>query len=1270
MKIVSIMWNSYIPMIKKANEELGYYLNIYSARKLEEDDRLLSIAEKDMESCDLLILYRTKDLFWEGLEEKLKAIGAHTPIVCMGHDPSYWMLSTVKVEIVATAQSYLTINGAENVKNMLRYLVNKVLRQDVIYEPPVQFPWEGIFHPDATTYFHEPDEYLAWYKPKNERTIGLLCSRMAWVNGTQDIENTLIHEFEDRGLNVIPVFTYSVRDEELGTRGMGEIVVDFFINNAKLKVDAVVKLNPFFLGSGGLDGSDISGATTGVEILKKLDVPVFQPIISSYQTLEDWEAMDGLSADIGWSVAMPEFEGVIEPIMIGANSNGADNMDRKAIKERCSKLADRVSKWISLKNKSVGERKVAFILHNNPCASVEASVGGAANLDSIESVARILKKLKETGYDVAPPVNGKELIDTIMKRKAISEFRWTPVEEIVRNGGALELVKKEEYCSWFASLSDEVRGRMVDAWGNPPGEYKDGIPAAMVYKDSIVITGVDYGNAVVCVQPKRGCAGTRCDGQVCKILHDPDVPPTHHYLATYRYLENTYKADVLVHVGTHGNLEFLPGKGVGLSDKCYPDIAIGNIPHLYIYNADNPPEGAVAKRRSYACLVDHMQTVFTQSGLYEGIDEVDRLLSEYETAKHDKARAHALEHLLHDAIVKTNLDKEIRLTADMPLEEIVTRAHEALSKIRNTQIQSGMHIFGERPIGEKKIEFINSIIKYGDDDSTLRHVVASMMGLNLNDLLSSQGKYSDNHKMSYGALLQEIDNVSRDLIRRFLIDDSIIFDERFVGDIERFTDKLEPIRKRIRDIDRRIEESREIESLLSGFDARYIPAGPSGLISKGREDILPTGRNFYSLDPMRVPTKPAWIVGQALAHSIIEKHKKESGNIPENIAYYWMCNDIMWADGEGMAMIMSLLGVEPVWLTNGRLKGFNIIPLDRLNRPRIDVTIRVSGITRDNFPNCIDVIDEAIQAVAMLNEPIEMNFPRKHALESLKGNSSDVNAWREATLRIFGSKPGTYQSGVNLAVYASAWKEEKDLSDIFVYWNGYAYGKGIDGKESQQQFVNSLKTVDATFNKVVTDEQDLFVCCCYFGTQGGMTAAARNLSGKDIKTYFGDTRETGHVEVRDLADEVRRVVRTKLLNPKWIEGMKAHGYKGAGDMMKRIGRVYGWEATTQEVDDWIFDDIAKTFVLDSDMKKFFEENNPYALEEISRRLLEAEQRELWDADPEVLQQLKEAYVEIEGWMEERSGDGEFQGGTIDVFTANEVDGWGEKMNAVMNKIHR
>jgi len=1288
MRIGSIMWASHVPMLVKSSKSLDFVkLRVFSSDVLKDDPSKLDEALEEMEKQEVILLYRSADLFWEEIDARIKEIGKRVPVVCLGHDPSLWALSTVRLEIVANCYSYIVVGGEENFCNMLRYIANEVAGMDIDAPQPRPVPWEGIYHPDAPSHFTNMEDYLDWRKPRNAPTVGLLFSRHYWVNDNLEVEDTLIRELEAQGLNVIPAFSYAVKDEGLGTKGIAEVIQEYFLEQGRSRVDAVIKLQMFFLARHSRqDISDTTAAQSGVELLKKLGVPVFQPVTSYYRTAEEWERdPQGLGTDISWSIAMPEFEGLIEPFLVGVASReedmGTTLRRRVPIEDRCRKMVRRVVNWIKLRNKPVEERRVAFILNNNPCASVEATVGGGAHLDTLESVARTMRCMEEAGYNVQPPRDGKELIDTIMERKAISEFRWTTVDEIVNKGGALALVSIEDYEQWFNKLSPKVRERMNGAWGEPPGKEMNGVPAAMVYDGHIVVTGVQYGNAVVCVQPKRGCAGARCDGQVCKILHDPNVPPPHQYMATYRYLENEFGVDVVVHVGTHGNLEFLPGKGTGLSADCYPDIAIGDVPHLYIYNADNPPEGTIAKRRSYATLVDHMQTVMTPGGLYDELEELAQYMGQYEQAKiSDRTRAHMLEHLILETIKSTNLDKEIKLREDMPFDQVMTLAHEALSRTRNSNIQDGLHIFGELPEGDRRVEFINSIMKYDAGvDASLRQVIAYVMGLSLSELLKEQGRFQPEYGKSHGELLEEISIVAKSLVREFLADRSIspeVQVKQVLGHALKrhpHADQLALLKERVLDLDSRISESREIESLLQGLDGGYIAPGPSGLITRGRDDVLPTGRNFYSLDPQRVPTRAAWEVGKRLAEAVIEKHVREEGRLPENVAIYWMASDIMWADGEGMAQIMHLVGVRPVWQPNGRIKGFEVVPLEELRRPRIDVTIRVSGITRDNFPNCVELIDEVIQAVASLNESDEMNLVRKHSLEQIVSEGQEVGspeAWRDATLRIFASKPGTYQAGVQLAVYSSAWKEEKDLSDVFIYWNGYAYGKGVFGKESHGPLAHSLKTVDVTYNKVVTDEYDLFGCCSYFGNYGGMTAAARTISGKEVQTYYGDTREPEHVEVRDLADEVRRVVRSKILNPRWIEGMKRHGYKGAGDISKRIGRVYGWEATTQEVDDWIFDDITRTFVLDEEMRRFFQENNPWALEEISRRLLEAAERGLWNADPEVLAGLKESYLTIESWLEEEMGDvrGDFQGGSIDVVSLEEVGDWGKKLAEIKEKL--
>jgi cobaltochelatase CobN len=1247
MKIATITWSSELPLLLQGAKEVGLDIEAWSSSQFADPKELEKCLES-LKNAQIILLHPSSDACWD---EIVPALDPKSLVISFGRDPSHWALSTVSLEITTTVNRYILCGGPNNYKNMLKYVCNKALSIDCDYEPPQELLWQGLYHPRSQTSFSSLDEYLQWIGPIERPTIGIIFSRTYWANGDLAIVDALITELETE-FSVLPAFCLGMGDKDLGAWSNGEVAERFFMG----RIDALINLQPVFRSR---------NMAQSIDTLKQMDVPVFHPLMVYHKTEEVWQKdIHGLSSsEVGWSVAMPEFEGVIEPIIIGITdksvSDGALIERHVPIPERVSKVCRRVSRWISLKNKPVGERRVAFILHNNPCVSVEASVGGGAHLDTLESVARIMNQMAEAGYSLEdPPKSGKELIETIMDRKAISEFRWTPIEEIVAKGGALAYQTKEEYEKWFNQLTPQVKNRVCEAWGRPPGEEKDGIPAAMLYQGKIVITGVQYGHAIVCAQPKRGCAGARCDGQVCKILHDPEVPPTHQYLATYRYIENDFGADVIVHVGTHGNLEFLPGKSVGLSGDCYPDIGIGDMPHLYIYNSDNPPEGTIAKRRSYAVLVDHMQTVMTDSDLYGELKELEDKIAEYNRAKiSDGGRAHALEHIILGLLEKSNLAKEIRLdkmtASGAGFEEILERAHDKISQLYNTQIPDGMHIFGLLPEGERRQEMVRAILR-----PEVRKAAAELLGKEVTTRMED---------------LQELDLLSKELISAMMQDDA---EKKVDGGLGANGEKaghdslnavlearglkgngsLSALRDRVEELCWRLEASKEMKSLLHGFSGGFIEPGPSGLITKGKIEVLPTGRNFFSLDPSSVPTDAAWMVGRKLAGSLIEKYQKEQGRIPENVAMFWMAGDVMYADGEQMAQMFYLIGVQPVW-KGGRLKGYQIIPTEELGRPRIDLTVRVSGIIRDCFYNCIEIMDQAIKEVALLEEPPEMNFLRKHDLEN------------GPTPRIFASRPGTYGNGVSLAVYASAWKKETDLSDVFIYWNGYAYGKGFFGEESQDRLIKQLKSVDVTFNKTTTDEKDLFGCCCYFGNHGGLTIAAREVSGKDVEAYYGDTRDPDHVEVRTLADEVRRVVRTKLLNPKWIEGMKRHGYKGAGDISKRVGRVYGWEATTKEVDDWIFDDIAKTFIMDEENRKFFQENNPWAMEEMGRRLLEAEQRGLWKADPEVLDALKSLYLEIEGWMEERMGDvgGEFQGGAIDVINADEVKAWKEKMAKVMGE---
>ena len=1262
VRIFVVCWDSYAPLLKAAARETDIDLSLITFHPLDKDQAARDRVIDEIEAADLSIIYKSNQSYWADLDGRIKDISEGRRIMSMGLDPTYFALTTVDHQDTVRAFEYFHAHGAKNMVNLLRFIKNRYFGDPVPAEEPEYLPWQGIVHPDHDGCFQSTEDFLEWYRPDPERPwVGVVISRSNWVAGDcRNIEYVVIDDLEKEGLNVLPVYCTSTTNEDTGQLNIAATIRKFMMRDGRPLVSAVVKLSAFLTENSLSDIKKTTSANASIDFLKELNIPFFQPVIASRMSMKEWRETPGLVQDLAWMVAMPEFEGMIEPLMLGfLTSDDETGEDRVVLPESSKLLARRVRNRVMLGKKPASERKVVFYLNNNPCASVEANVGGASHLDTHESLANIMKRMKEAGYDVDPPENGKELIDGILKRKAISEFRWTTIQEIDRCGGVIYRMPVEEYMEFFNTLEPSVRQKMIETWGEPPGQ-------SMVLDGKILITGSSYGNVILAVQPKRGCFGPRCDGQVCKILHDPLCPPTHQYLATYYYYEKVWGADVVVHTGTHGNLEFLPGKNAGISADCYPVIGIGDAPHLYIYNSDNPPEGTIAKRRGLATLVDHMQCVMMTSELYDELKKLDDLLAQSQNAMSDPSQEHQLKHLIIDQAEKANL-KELGLDHTMPLIEIATRCHEALSRTKNSQMNLGMHVIGANPAGERRTEFINSILRYDTGNGSIRDTVGDIMGVNLDALYKDQGGYSDEFEMSNGSLIELVTGTTASVIGGFLEGRTA---EEIASEMDLHPNgeqlgKLKGYGEQILEISGKIDASDEIGSLLNGFSGGYVEAGPSGDITRGRPDILPTGRNFYSLDPTTIPTEAADRTGIMLADQLISKYIDDTGEMPETVAMFWMSNDILMSGGEAMSQILSLIGARPVRNSNGQVTGCEIIPLEEMEHPRIDFTIRTSGILRDNFMDRVDVIDSAVRRIMELDEPTDRNFLRKHYLESLSEGADED----EASARFFSAPPGSYVSGVSLAVFASAWKTEKDLSDIYISSNGYAYGSGRNGKAMHGQFASNLSKVSVTYNKIASDEHDLLGCCCYFSNQGGMTVSAKQLSGKEVRSYYGDTREPKDINVHTLADEIRRTVRTKLLNPAWIEGQKEHGYKGCTDIMKRVTRVYGFEASTQMVDDWIFDDITNKFVNDPEMRKFFEENNPYALEEIARRMLEANQRELWDADPETLEKLRDNYVEIESWMEDLAGDGEYQGGNIDIMTADQVDGWNADMSEIMKKVH-
>jgi len=780
MRFLAILWQTYYNPFSQVIKSLNIpevEFELYSARVLEQREDALSRAIESILTADLVFLYKSSESFWEEVEKVLKNSKLKGKVLCLGSDIGFNQLSNVDYKVLESVQKYILFGGEENLKNLILYTLNTLGGLKVEFETPKPVPWDGIYHPDAKEVFFNLKDYEAWYGELNPlSTVGILFSRHYWLIKNTEVEDALIRELERQGLRVIPVFSYSLKDAHLGTKSGVELIKSYFFDEKERpKISGLIKTTCFFLGAKkGEDVTSNTGAEEGVKFLKELNIPVFSPVSSFYKTVEEWEKEE-LNADIGWSIALPEFEGVIEPLIIGAQKEeDSDRRKKVPLLSRIERFVKRVKAWIDLRNIPVSKRKLVIILHNNPCASVEATVGCGAHLDTLESVVRILKRLKNLGYEVDDiPETGEKLIKLIMDKKAISEFRWTTVEEIVKKGGALELLDVETYKKWFNELPERTQKRVIEAWGNPPGEYKNGIPPAMVYQGKIVITGLKFGNVLVCVQPKRGCAGPRCDGRVCKILHDPDVPPPHQYIATYKWFAKGFKANAIIHVGTHGNLEFLPGKGVCLSDGCLPDVCIDTLPNLYIYNADNPPEGTIAKRRSYAVLVDHMQTLMTEAGLPKELRKLESLLEEYELSKHkNPSKLHLLEHSIVEELKKTSLAKEVKLDEKNihdSFENLVIELHSKLSLVKESEIPFGMHIFGEVPKGERRAEYIYAILKHKTSDFNIQEEVAKLLGFSLLELKKKPEQVDEKSGESYSKILERVNTISK-LIVKFVLE--------------------------------------------------------------------------------------------------------------------------------------------------------------------------------------------------------------------------------------------------------------------------------------------------------------------------------------------------------------------------------------------------------------------------------------------------------------------------------------------------------------------
>ncbi|MEX2721569.1 MAG: cobaltochelatase subunit CobN [Candidatus Wukongarchaeota archaeon] len=1176
--------------------------------------------------------------FFDALASHLKNYNVpFIPLPTIGDSqPELDKVSTVPNEIRLEVIKYLALGGEKNYENLLLFLSNRFSDQSVPYEEPESMPWQGIYYKNK--YFEKLEDYLLNnknYSP-SKITIGVLFYRTCWLSNNLDFIDHLIEKVEEADANVIPLFFAS--PNEFGSLGIEKSIKKYFYQENKPLVDIIINTTSFFFKM-QFSSSLIEDKAT---FLEELNVPVLQGIITT-GSIEEWRnSVQGLNPlDVIINAVMPEFDGLIihfplagRPRELSRESLDLTNrLKLKPIEERMEKIVQMVIRYAVLKKKPDNDERVAIIFHNYPPRN--DLIGSAFGLDAPQSVINILKAMKERGFTIEHiPENPEELINKITEC-ATGDQRFITEKHLKQTIGR---ATRENYEKWFNLLSPKVSKELKMHWGEVPGEFFN-------YDGVLIFAGIANGNIFIGLQPPRGYGAAPSS-----VYHDPDLPPPYHYIAYYKWVKDVFKANVLVHVGKHGTLEWLPGKGFGLSCDCYPDICM-ELPNIYPYIINNPGEGTQAKRRSYATIVDHMIPPMTFSDLYENLSRLERSIEEYHEAKEvDEKRIPPLKKIIVEMVEELKLTDDLKAKniaivenengADLSLfEDFLEKLHVYLYEIKEREINNGLHVLGQPLEGDKLVETVFTIMKTADGNvPSLREGVSECLGYDYKEILKIDNFNEKFGKMN-AQLLDEVNNLSLSLLKEFYQHG---FKKEETSNLKtlKITPKIQQILEHVVDIVLPKLElvTLEIENVLRGIEGQYIPAGPSGCPTRNT-NVLPTGRNFYSCDPREIPTFAAYMAGKQMGDDLLKRVLEETGKYPESLGMVVWGTPIMRTKGEDIAEILYLLGLKPKYNEKDYVIGLEVIPLEELKRPRIDVTLRVSGFFRDAFPNLVDLLDEAIQLVATLDEPEELNFIKKHFIEEMaekiEKGMTEKEAKETSLYRIFGEKPGSYGAGIAEVLEQKNWETLEDLAKVYVTWGSYVYGKNKHGLKSPEEFVKRLSKIEVTVKNEDSHEWDIFEADDWADYHGGMIAAVKVYSGKAPKSFKGDTTDLESIKTRSVKEEATIVFRTVVINPKWIEGMKKHGYTGAGTFSKYIDNIYFWEATSEIIENWMFDEIAETYVFDEEMREFFEEHNPYALMNIIEKLLEAIERGLWETDEKMKENLKRAYLQIEATIEEK-----------------------------------
>lgn len=1136
----------------------------------------------------------------------------------------------LSMEQIRAIKEYSLYGGEQNYYNLWQYLEAVLRNDEQSVAQPKAIHWCGIYHPKANDAYTDLYAYKKDFCSSEKPTVGILFYRDEWVWGDLEYQTALIKAIEAKGMNAICVFSNGMPVAELGMPSLSHVFDSFFTENGLTAIDVLINVTKFSMTS--------SGSTT-VDYFKKLNVPILEGY-TIMTPFKDWEkSLEGMNAmEVSIAISMPELDGVIHGVPIAAKSvleNG--DVRYKPITERIERMVNKAKKWAILRRKENAQKRIAIIFHNYPPRN--SNIGSALGLDTIESIRRTLKNMQERGYKVDYiPEDTKEFIKELTANATNDVALLT--DKQLENA---QKVSKEEYQRFFDGQPEAVKAQLVKDWGDAPG-------SVMEFDGSLLVPGTMNGNVFVTVQPPRGF-GDDPD----KIYHSPYCAPTHHYLAFYHWVRDIWQADAVAHIGTHGSLEWLPGKNAGLNNTCYPDAALGDLVNIYPYNMTITGEGIQAKRRGSACLIEHLPAPQSRADVYDELEELEKLMDEYvhfEQTQPEKLEAIA--KLVKEKVAEANLQDEVAYEDTKPFGEYIQALHSYITDLKNLEVHIGLHILGQPPEEERLTEFMWMLTRLENGDvPSLNQVLASNYGFDYYELIDNSGLLYEPLNITYGALLDKIYEQSRSII---LLLQAADFDVKAVDDVlaldfvqggsDEFKVQLKQVCQYICNsiYPNLLLTKQEQDNLLRGFEAQYVEPCQSGAPSSGGADLLPTGRNFYGVDPRTLPTPAAWEIGKELGDQVIERFIAEEGHYPENIGIVLWSGANMRSHGQCVAEFLYLMGIKPVYQKGSmRVRDLEVIPLSELKRPRIDVTARISGLFRDTMPNVMNLLDKAVLKVAALDEDLELNFVRKHVVEDTKelqeqeGMTYD-DAWRQAAFRIFGDEQGVYGAGVAALLEAKNWSTIDDIADVYVRWGAHAYGGKTKGKFLPQQFRKRMGSLDITIKNEDNHETNMLSSDDYNAYHGGMIAAVRSIKGSAPRSYCGDSTDRSRVTMHSVQEEAKRIFRSESINPKYIAGMMEHGYKGAADMANMIAHSFQWDATSAVMEDWMYEKYAEKYTFDPKVQEWLRDVNPWALQRMAEVLLEAEQRGLWQAKPETKAELEKLYLSIEGEIEERADD--------------------------------